>query len=238
VVIDTSPLKDKVMGWAKEYFPGSDRYFVSVAFSTNPAYAMEASRNVEQAHADLFHNSLMLISSMPGVDESALTLTTNLAQILGAKPLFSDSIEIDGLLAATHLLPKLISAALVNATVSQTGWKEARKVAGQEYAQVTGPALYPDEEVELGQTVMFNSENTLRMLDEFTSELSEIRNAIASQDAKELHAHLEKALEQRSLWWEQRLSADWDMKSEKKVALPSRGDFFGQLIGIRPKKVK
>lgn len=238
VVIDTSPLKDKVMGWAKELFPGSDRYFLSVAFSTNPAYLMETGKDVDQAHADLFHNSLMMISSMPGVDESALTLATNLAQILGAKPLFSDAIEIDGLLASTHLLPKLISAALVNTTVSQTGWTEARKVAGQVYAQVTTPALYPDEDTELGKTALYNSENTLRLLDEFICELSDIRDAIANQDAKELQTHLEKAMESRALWWQQRLAADWDPKPGKDVSMPTGGEIIGRLFGIRPKKNK
>lgn len=238
VVIDTSPLKNKVMQWAQELFPDNDRYFVSVAFSTNPTYIMETGKGIEQAHADLFKNGLMMISSLPGVDESALDLTANLAQILGAKPLFSDAIEMDGLLASTHLLPKLISAALVNATISQTGWQEARKIAGQAYAQVTGPALEPDEENEMGTTALQNSENILRVLDDFLGELAEIREAIANQDTKELHVLLEKATEGRAEWWQQRLEANWDPKPGKNIPFPTGGEVLGRLIGWRPKKGK
>jgi prephenate dehydrogenase len=238
VVIDTSPLKDKVMHWAKEFSPGDDRYFVSVTFSTNPAYFMEIGDDAEKAHADLFQNGLMMISSLPGIDESALNLTTNLAQILGAQPLFSDAVEIDGLLASTHLLPKLISAALVNATVSQTGWREARKVAGQMYARVTEPALHPDEEKELGKTALYNSENTLRVLDQFLAELHYLRDAIANQEEKELHDLLEKAQVEREQWWRQRMEANWDPKPTQNIPLPNGGEIFGRLFGIRPKKNK
>ncbi|MBE0699808.1 MAG: prephenate dehydrogenase [Anaerolineaceae bacterium] len=238
VVIDTSPLKDKVMQWAKEFLPGNDRYFVSVTFSTNPAYFNEIGDVTEKAHADLFQNSLMLISSLPGIDESALNLTTNLAQILGAQPLFSDAVEIDGLLASTHLLPKLISVALVNATVSQTGWREARKVAGQVYARVTEPALHPDEEKEMGKTALYNAENTLRVLDQFLAEIHGIRDAIANQEETELHNLLENALVEREQWWQQRLAANWDPKPTQNISLPTGGEIFGRLFGIRPKKDK
>jgi prephenate dehydrogenase len=238
VVIDTSPLKDKVMEWAKEYFQNSDRYFVSVTFSTNPAYFLEGDDSAEKAHADLFHNSVMMISSMSGIDESALNLTANLAQILGAQPLFTDAIEMDGLLASVHLLPKLISAALVNVTVSQTGWREARKAAGPAYARVTEQALHPDEDKEMGMTLLYNSENVLRMLDFFLAEMHDLRDLIANQEEKELHNRLEKALGDREQWLQQRLSANWEPKPTNNVALPTGGEFIGRLFGIRPKKDK
>ncbi len=236
VVIDTSPVKEKVMQWAKEILPGNDRYFVSITPSINPAYLLVAGEGVEHAHVDLFQNSLMLISSPPVIDESALKLITNLAQILGSTPMFSDVYEIDGLLAATHLLPKLISAALVNATTSQTGWREARKVAGRAYAQVSEPALYPDEDKELGKTVLLNAENTLRMLDHFLAEMHDIRDAIANQETKELQASLEKALEERTQWWQQRQSANWEQKPGQNIPLPTGSDIFGRMLGLRSKK--
>jgi prephenate dehydrogenase len=238
VVIDTSPLKDKVMEWAKEHFQGSDRYFISVTFSTNPAYFLEGEDNAEKAHADLFHNSVMLISSQPGIDESALTLTTNLAQILGAQPLFSDAVELDGLLASVYLLPKLVSAALVNTTVSQTGWREARKAAGPVYARTTEQALHPDEDKDLGMTLLHNKENVLRMMDFFLAEMQDLRELIANQDDKELHNRLEKALNDREQWMQQRLAANWDPKPTQNVPLPTGGEIFGRLFGLRPKKDK
>lgn len=239
VVIDTSPLKEKVMEWAKEFSPGSDRYFVSVALSTNPEYLMTTGDGTGEARADLFTHGTMLITSPLGIDESALNLTANLAEILGAQPMFSDAVEVDGLLANTHLLPKLIAAALVNATTGQPGWREARKVAGPVYAKVTEPALFPDEEEKLGTTLFHNAENTLRVLDLFLMEMSDLRDAIANQDEKELHKLLSAALEGRQQWLEQRKKAKWDDKpASSNVPLPTKGDVFGRLFGILPKKEK
>lgn len=236
VVVDTCPVKEPVMQWANEFFPGSDRYFVSITLSQNPAYLMESGAGIEDAHADLFKNGLMHISSLPGTDESALSLVTNLAQILGASPLFADIYEVDGLLASTRLLPEIISAALVNSTTSQPGWREARKVAGHAYALSTELALYPEEDKELGLAAQLNSENMVRVIDQFISEMQELRDIIANQDAAELQKRLKQAQANRADWWKQRASADWETQSKQNVRLPTSADVFGRMFGIFPKK--
>jgi len=236
VVIDTSPVKNKGMGWALEFFPGNDRYFVSVALSLNPSYLFESGTGIENAHADLFQNSLMLISSQPGIDESALALTTNLAKILGATPLFSDTAELDGLLASTRFVPQIMAAALVNSTIEQPGWLEARKLASQAYAMMTEHALYPEEGKEFGQALLLNSENTVRVIDQYIADLMEIRDAIADQDAETLQKLLIKAKEGRELWIKQRMTADWEQKASHNIPIPTSKDIFGRMFGIRPKK--
>lgn len=238
VLIDTSPIQSEVMKWAKELLPGDDRYFVSLAPSLNPAYLMETGTGVEHAHADLFQNSLLLISSMPGIDESALTLATNLAQILGANSLFSDAVEADGLMAYSHLLPQLVSAALVNATIDQPGWREARKLASHAYAQATEPALHPVESKALGQAALLNGENTVRMLDQVIAELRRLRDSLAEQNAAAVEERLGHAIQGREEWWNQRLSASWEPKPTRDVHIPTGGEVFGRLFGLRPKKDK
>lgn len=236
VVIDTSPVKQPVIQWAQELFPGNDRYFISVLLSLNPAYLLESGAGVNQARADLFQNSLMLITSPPGIDESALALATNLARILGATPLFTDMYELDGLLASTRMLPEIIATSLVNSTVNQPGWTEARKAAGKAYAQVTEPAMNLEEDKELGQALLLNSENIVRVIDQFLLELQEFRDAIAEQDAAGVQKQLESARAGRELWWKQRLAADWEIKPSQTVHLPTGGEILGRLFGIRPKK--
>lgn len=238
VVIDTSPVKFKVMEWAKEFFPGNDRYFISVHLSLNPAYLFESGSGVEQARIDLFHNSLMLISNPQDVDESALVLTANLAQILGATPLFSDVHELDGLLASTRILPQVLAFALVNTTVQQPGWQEARKAAGKAYALATESAMYPEEDKELGQSILLNSENIVRAIDHFLIELQEFRDAIAEQNADEVQKQIKSARDGRTLWWQQRMSSDWNVKPAHPVQLPSGGEILGRLFGVRSKKDK
>jgi len=238
VLIDTSPVKESVMKWAQDLLPRPDRYFIGLTPGLNPAYLMEPSEDIEDAHKDLFKSSLMLVSSLPGTDESALSLATQMVHILGASPLFSDAVEADGLIACSQLMPRLVSAALVNATVNQPGWNETRKLAGQVYAQVTNPALYPDESQALGTAALLNHSNTLRMIDQFIEELYELREAIASNDANTLQDLLDQAMKGRALWWQQRLEANWETKSGQNVSLPTGGEAFGRLFGFRPRKDK
>ncbi len=238
VLIDTSPVQAAALKWAQEMLPGDDRYFVSLTPSLNPEYLMETGTGVESAHADLFKNSLVLVSSQPGIDESALSLATNLAQILGATPLFTDPIEADGLTAASRLLPGLVSAAMVNATAEQPGWREARKIAGHAYAQATEPALHPEESQALGQAALLNADNTARMLDQVIDQLRLLREAIAAQEAASLQERLTAARQARERWWNQRMSADWETKPVQGTRIPSGSEFIGRLFGIRPKKEK
>jgi prephenate dehydrogenase len=238
VLVDTSVVKSAVMQWAKELLPGEDRYFVALTPSINPAYLLEPGESVENAREDLFKNSLMLISTLPGIDESALSLATRLVQILGALPLYSDSLEADGLVAYTHILPKLLAAALVNTTMEQTGWREARKMAGNAYAQVTELVLYDEDSQSLGQSALLNSENTTRVLDQLMIELRQIRDSIASKDTERLQVHLDAAQAGRKLWWQQRVNARWEDRAGQNIHLPTCGEVIGRLFGFRPKKDK
>lgn len=236
VLIDTSPVKTAVMDWAKELLPGDDRYFVSLTPSLNPSYIMDTGEAAGMAYADLFQNSLMLISSMPGIHESALTLASNLTTVLGATPLYTDPVEADGLMAYSHLLPELVSAALVNATINQPGWREARKMAGHAYAQATEPVVQQEEDEVLGRAAILNAQNTVRMLDQVLMELRDIRDAVAGGDAEALHERLEHARQGRLTWLQQRKTADWEPKPQQNI--PTGGEVFGRLFGIRPRQDK
>lgn len=233
VLIDTSPVKAPVMAWARELLPVPDRYFLSLTPTLNPLYLTEEG---DTPHADLFQNSLMLITSLPGTDESALALASSITQILGATPLFSDTVEADGLMAATHLLPELAAAALINTTLDQPGWPEIRKIAGPLYARVTAAALHPEESKALSLMAQGNAANVARLLENLATELLALRDAIADNDLDALQARLEHARAGRDQWQKERFSADWDADARKNVHVPTGGEIVGRLFGIRPKK--
>lgn len=237
VLIDTSPLKGPVMDWAKELLPADDRYFVSLTPSLNPAYLMDVDDGPEGAHADLFQNSLMFVTSMPGIDDSALTLAVNMASVLGATALFTDTYESDGLIAFSHLMPELVAAAMVNAAIDQPGWREARKMAGHAFAQASEPTMHMSENKELGKTAILNAENTVRMLDQLLRELRDMRDLVAQKDTTGLQERLEHAQEGRLLWLQQRRAGDWEPRAAQQH-VPTGSEVFGRLFGLRPKKDK
>lgn len=235
VVVDTSTVKVKVADWAKEILP-EGRYFVTMTPTLNPAYLEEQTSGPDAAHADLFKNSLMVITSPPGTDADALKLAADLTTLLGATPYFADVYESDGLLAASALLPRLAAAALLNAVMDQPGWQEGRKLAGKTFAQSTLPALDLDSAGTPGYEALLNQENTLRVLDNYIQELYALRQLVAEQDGEALGKRISHALGNRQMWLKQRLAADWEQKP--KAEMPTAGDILGGIFLGRFRKPK
>lgn len=234
VVVDTSPVKMAVTNWAAELLP-PDRYFVSLTPTLNPAYLHETETGIDAAHEDLFKNGLVLISSPSGTDPDAIKLVTDLGLLIGAHTLFTDPVESDGLAAATHLVPRLVSAAMLNAVIDQPGWIEARKLASQSFATVTKPIEHLDESKALGHSAVLNKENVVRVLDNVIMALRELREAVAAEDGEALTQLLEHARDGRNTWLRQRMSGEW-AKVVDAPKMPTSGDVMARFFGFRRKK--
>ena len=232
VVINTAPVRVAVDAWAKEILP-ADRHFISVTPTINPAYLADTATGPEAAHADLFKDTLMIITTPPGTHPDALKLATDLVGLLGGKPYFADAIEADGLLAASHNLPELVAVALVNATVDEPGWIEGRKLAGQAYTAVTGPLLRLDEYKCFGTTDLLNRDNVLHAIDNLIRALYDLRTLIEKQDSQALQKLIEHALEGRNKWWAERSRGNWDPSTMSSV--PTGGQMLGRLVSFRSK---
>jgi prephenate dehydrogenase len=241
VVLDTAPVKEVVAAWAKELLP-PQRHYVGMTPVINPAYLQEHEIGVGAAHADLFRNGLMAIVSPPGAPSEAVKLATDFSRLLGAEHLFMDPVELDSLMASTHLLPQLMAAALLNATVDQPGWFEARKLAGRAYAEVTGPGVLPvseagqearGEAAELASAALGSQASTLRAIDNLLAALTAMRNDIRDQNTAALIQRLERAHQGRQRWWQERLAADWAAsESAPPVELPTAKEIINRWFGM------
>lgn len=234
VVLDTTPSKVSMQSLAVELLQ-TDRHYVSLTPTLNPAYLNEAASGVEAAHADLFRNSLVMITAPAGANPEAVKLASDFAALLGASPFFSDPYELDGLLASTSLLPQLAAAALVNAVTRKPGWREARKLAGKQFASATSPVDTLSDKDEPGQSILQNRENTIRVLDDFIQELQGLRTNLASGDTAALKAALEQARQARTHWVDQRHDGKWEHGELPQAELPGTKEFFARLIGLRPR---
>ncbi len=234
VVLDTTPAQVGMLKLAEELFQ-PDRHYIALSPTLNPAYLIESGRGVEAAHADLFRNSMIMISSPPGANPEAIKLAADFSALLGASPFFGDPYELDGLIATTSLLPQMAAAALVNSSTSQPGWREARKLAGKHYAEVTAPVVSFSDDEDLGQTLLLNRENSLRVLDDYILELEELRVVLAASDAAGLKSKLENAREARSRWLGQRQEAKWEHGELPEAEYPGAKEFFSRLVGLRPR---
>ncbi|MCJ7537874.1 MAG: prephenate dehydrogenase/arogenate dehydrogenase family protein [Anaerolineales bacterium] len=235
VVMDTGPVKQIVASWAAELLP-DERYYVGLTPVLNPVYLHEIDSGAEAAHPDLFRDGLIGIVSPPGTPSEAIKLAADLTRLLGATPLFADPLEMDGLVAATHILPQLMAAALLNATVDQPGWLEGRKIAGRSYAEVTAPVMYPTEPSTLTTAAMLNRENVIRVLDGAMASINAIRNDLINEEVKLLEERLNRAREGRKAWLNGRLAANWAADETTSVEAPTASDIFGRFIGRGKKK--
>lgn len=234
VIMEAGPLKEVVLGWAKELLPRG-RHFIGLTPVINPAYLHEGETGVEAAHADLFHKGIIGIVTPPRTASEAIQLAADLTRLLGAEPLFADPLELDGLMATTHTLPQLMAAALLNATVDSPGWREARKIAGSAYADGTRPCTLAQEAKNLSASALYNRVNVVRALDNVIASLQALRDDIANQNASSLEMRLDRARKGREQWLKQRLEANWAHEEAPDLirSTSATSEILGRLFGLR-----
>jgi len=237
VLMDTGPVKQAVVAWAGEFLP-PNRHYVGLTPVINPAYLHEVDTGIDAAQSDLFQGGLFAIVSSRIVSPDAVKLAADLARLVGAFPLFADPVEIDGLMAATHVLPQLVAAALLNATIDQPGWQDGRKVAGRAYAEVSAPIVHLGDAQSLSASAALNGENVIRVLDSTIAALHAIRNDIENQDEHALKDRLSRARIGREKWWYDRQSGEWAGDGLPSVEAPETPGALGRLFGFGRKSRK
>jgi prephenate dehydrogenase len=239
VVVDTTPIKAEVAKWAEEILPGGVHY-VGLVPVIGPKYLHETGTGLDSARADLFSKSIFLLSAPRGTPSEALELISGLVSLTGGNVMITDFVESDGLMSSAHLLPQLVSASLLNATILQPGWQEVRKAASRAYFAVTS-ALADQEDTEaLHMLVRQNRENVLQKLDAMISALVELRYDVEDANEQALKDRLKKAQDGRQNWLNERFTANWmGIKREpiEKISIKER--LFGSMFN-RPddKKTK
>jgi prephenate dehydrogenase len=239
VVMDTAPVKSVVSQWAKELLPPK-RYYIGLTPVINPEYLHTNDTGVEAAHADLFKNGMIAILSPQGVPSEAIKLATDFSHLLGAEHLFMDPVELDSMMSATHILPQLIAAALLNTTVDQPGWYEARKLAGRPYAEATAVVTQFGEANALASQALSAREHLVRLIDSLMENLYILRGELQSQEGEKLLQELSRARLGRERWLKERNMANWAAtESAPPVDLPTAKQVFSRMFtfggGRKPK---
>ena len=242
VIMDTAPVKSDVIQWARELLPPK-RHYIGLTPVLNPGYLVTPGSGVEAAHADLFKKGMIGILSPPGVPSEAIKLATDFSHLLGAEHLFMDPLEIDSIMAATHILPQLIAASLVNITIDQPGWYEARKLAGRPYATVTSAAANFDDAITLSTQATASQEHLLRWIDTLMENLYALRQQLAAKEADKLQVSLATARLGLEKWIAERNAGNWAAaETASNVTLPSSKDVFARMFtfggGRKPKQPK
>lgn len=235
VVMDTAPAKQPIMNWVKELFP-EERYYVGLTPVLNPEYLYECETGFTSAKADLFHNSVIGIVALPNTPSEAIKLGVDLVKLLGASPLFTDGMEIDGLMATTRVLPELMAITLMGATYDKPGWRDTRKIAGRPFALAT-IAGRMDTPQALASLIKSNQQNILRLIDLLIENLFELKQHITDDDQSTLSAMFEKIMQGHEHWRKERSAFVWeDEQMTSGAKAPTTGEILGRFIGLGQKR--
>ncbi len=238
VVIDTSPVKAEVAKWAQTILPEGCHY-VGLVPTVGPEFLHDTETGLDSANADLFSKSIFLVDAPSSTPGEAVELASNLVQLFGATAMLTDIIESDGLMASAHLLPQLVSVALLNATVDQPGWKDTRKLAGRAYIAATAALMAQNGTESLQMLALHNRENVSRSLGVMIAALQGLRDDIEKGNDEGVKNRLQAAQEGRTNWLNERASANWVEMQREPANYPSTGErLFGGLIGRRAKNKK
>jgi prephenate dehydrogenase len=242
VIMDTTPVKSDVLQWTKELLP-PNRYYIGFTPVLNPAYLDTPGSGVEAAHADLFKNGLVAIVSPQGVPSEAIKLATDFSHLLGAEHLFIDPVELDSMMAATHILPQLLAAVLLNTTVDQPGWYDSRKLADRSYATATNAMAQFDEANSLSSQSISTHKHLVRWIDALMENLDILRQQLALEDAEKLQEVLVRARNGREKWLREKKTLNWTAtESAQNIELPNAKMVFARMFtfggGRKPKQKK
>ena len=78
---------------------------------------------------DLFDEVTFGLAAGHQTDPTAVQLASDFVERLGAKPLFVDAQEHDGIIAGVEHLPQLLATILMRSSADSPGWREARRLA-------------------------------------------------------------------------------------------------------------
>jgi len=242
IVMDTAPVKASILPWVGELLP-PHRHYIGLVPVVNPAYLDLCTTGVEAARTDLFKNGLFAVLTPSDVPSEAIKLATDFASLLGASHLYIDQLELDSMMAETHILPQLLSAALLNATIDRPGWYDARKLTGRPYAQVSSAIETSAETGSLVSQAMAAQASLVSNLDNLINTLSEMRDHLAAGEAEKLHQELDKARVNREKWLKERRLGSWiSAENLPNMELPTAGQEFKRMFtfgsGRKPKQPK
>jgi prephenate dehydrogenase len=153
------------------------------------------------ADGNLFRGRAYCIIPSPRARQQAVAEVTNLAEAVGARPLFIGVEEHDSFVAAASHLPFLLSVALVGCTSKSVNWEDIAQLASSGYHDVT--RLASGDPIMHRDICLSNPKPIVAWIDAFIRELYEVRKMLDGQDGPQgeaIQQMFEQASEARARW--------------------------------------
>jgi hypothetical protein len=123
-----------------------------------------------------------------------------------------------------------MAAALMSVTTGSQGWKEMRKLAGNQF--YAGTVLVAGSGKQVAAEALANRENTAHWIDAAIAELASYKAQLLAGDAEQLAASVDRGLEAGKSWLNAAVSGQWEIDGippTPPVGMGIRELFFGRL---------
>lgn len=223
LVLDMGALKGQGLQWANKYLKTG--HYVGVVPVLAASYLKDGRDEAESAAADLFQKSIFCLMPSATADPRAVETAVNFGRLLGATPYFVDPLEYDNLAQGIETLPGLAAVALFSALSKSTGWRDMMRLANSSFALATQPLHYG---TDLTRLALNDKAATLRWLDAYLQELTDLRRLLAGGDKEVIDITMENIVAQREKWLIDRSENEWTEGMDTKVERPTLSN---QLLG-------
>lgn len=193
IVTDTCSVKMPVLAAASAFKPGVHFIGGNPVFRPTPEGAPS-----DQPNPDLFQNVLYCLTPTVTTDPDAVQVMTGYVSMLGAKPLFLDALEHDGLAAGAQHLMVLIESILLKTATGSRGWRELNKFAGADFYDAT--VLAAQSPASTAQLLITQQAPLELWLEQFIQTLRQAQGLMAQQDPAALEKWLTAAQDARTQW--------------------------------------
>ncbi|HEY65354.1 MAG TPA: prephenate dehydrogenase/arogenate dehydrogenase family protein [Caldilineae bacterium] len=229
VVTDTASIKVPVLRWAEELLPHHAHFVGGDPIISAP----EDATGVEAASAELLRDAIYCLCPTATAVPEAVEVIADLVSRVGARPLFLDAAEHDGLTAGVDHLPTIMAAALLEITALTAPWREMRKLAGGQYQAATHFAS--EDAAAYRAMVLANKDNVLHWIDTLIENLRQWRQRVANEEGEALEEAFQQVLDARNRWLRQKASGQWEEGTQ--VDMGEVPGYWRSLLGFgRPSR--
>jgi prephenate dehydrogenase len=194
IVTDTASVKAPVLEAAREFDPRVHYIGGNPIFRPAP----DGTLNDSTPNADIFQNAVYCLTPTLNSDPDAVQVLTGYVSMLGAKPLFLDPVEHDGLVAGAQHLATVMEAALLKTITGSSGWRELNKFAGSDFYHAT--ELATRDAASTAQLLIAQREPLQQWLDLYVQSMRDLRIMLTQNDAAALEKWLKSAQTEREQW--------------------------------------
>lgn len=200
IVTDTCSTKAPLAAIVNKYLPAHAAY-ISSDIIFNPVKA-PATQKIETLAADAFIGAAWTLTPISATPDS-VDAFASLVTAIGAKPIFMDAAEHDGLRLSVDSVPTALSSALLLAITSDSAWRERQWLAGSAFDAATVNVDATDAE-EIAGVLVAQKEAAVHWLNQIMLQLMEMRDVIELGRSDKLTELLTQARERREQW-----TSDW-----------------------------